>query len=218
MARTAADFMAEALQNAGVRRVYGVGDSLNGFTDALRRIRASTGFTCVTRRPRPSPPAPRRISPASSRSARAAAVRATCTSSTGSTTAIAAACRCWRSLRIFRAGRSASTTSRPPRLFAECSHYVELVSSPEQLPQILERAMRTAIGRRGVAVVVVPGDVALASLDEAPPSWIAPSKPLLRPSEHDLQRLASLLNDAGAVTLLCGAGCAGAHAEVTALA
>ena len=78
--------------------------------------------------------------------------------------------------------------------------------------------MRTAIGRRGVAVVVVPGDVALASLDATPPAFIAAPKPLLRPSEHDLRRLASLLNDAGAVTLLCGAGCAGAHAEVTALA
>jgi pyruvate dehydrogenase (quinone) len=108
--------------------------------------------------------------------------------------------------------------THPERLFAECSHYVELVSSPEQLPQILERAMRTAIGRSGVAVVVVPGDVALASLEATLPAWIAPPKPVLRPSEHDLRRLASLLNDAGAVTLLCGAGCAGAHAEVTALA
>ena len=41
MARTAADFMAEALQKAGVKRVYGVvGDSLNGFTDSLRRLKS----------------------------------------------------------------------------------------------------------------------------------------------------------------------------------
>jgi pyruvate dehydrogenase (quinone) len=86
------------------------------------------------------------------------------------------------------------------------------------MPQIMERAMRTAIGRRGVAVVVVPGDVALAPLAAAAPAWIAAPRPLLRPSEHDLGRLASLLNAAGAVTLLCGAGCVGAHAELLALA
>src|SRR5262245_21930835 len=173
---------------------------------------------CVTRRPRPSPPAPRRISPAS------------CAGSCGpgNLHLINGLYDCHRSrVPVLRhpayipsreIGIHSLPSTLPERLFAECSHYVELVSSPEQLPQILERAMRTAIGRRGVAVVVIPGDVALASLDATPPAWLAPPKPLLRPSEPDLRRLASLLNDAGAVTLLCGAGCAGAHAEVTALA
>jgi len=51
--------------------------------------------------------------------------------------------------------------THPEVLFKECSHYVELVHSPDQLPQILGRAIRTAVARKGVAVVVVPGNVAL---------------------------------------------------------
>ena len=91
MSRTAAEFLVESLEKTGVKRIYGVvGDSLNGFTDALRRRRRSTGCICGTRRLPPSPRAPRRISPASLRSAREAAVRATCISSTGFSIVIAA--------------------------------------------------------------------------------------------------------------------------------
>src|SRR5215475_11988006 len=222
MARTAADFMAEALQNAGVRRVYGVvGDSLNGFTDALRRIK-SIDWIHVRHE--------EAAAFAAGAEAHLTGELAVCAGSCGpgNLHLINGLYDCHRS-RVPVLAIAAHIPSReigidyfqathPERLFAECSHYVELVSSPEQLPQILERAMRTAIGRRGVAVVVVPGDVALASLDATPPVFIGPPKPVLRPSEPDLRRLASLLNDAGAVTLLCGAGCAGAHAEVTALA
>jgi pyruvate dehydrogenase (quinone) len=222
MARTAADFMAEALQNAGVRRVYGVvGDSLNGFTDALRRIK-SIDWIHVRHE--------EAAAFAAGAEAHLTGELAVCAGSCGpgNLHLINGLYDCHRS-RVPVLAIAAHIPSReigidyfqathPERLFAECSHYVELVSSPEQLPQILERAMRTAIGRRGVAVVVVPGDVALASLDAPPPVFIGPPKPVLRPSEPDLRRLASLLNDAEAVTLLCGAGCAGAHAEVTALA
>ena len=61
MPKTVAETIVETLHAAGVRRVYGVaGDSLNGFTDALRRRPRSDGCTCATRRRRRSPPAPRR--------------------------------------------------------------------------------------------------------------------------------------------------------------
>jgi len=103
-------------------------------------------------------------------------------------------------------------------LFKECSHYVELVSSPEQLPQILTRAIRVAVAKRGVAVVVLPGDVALKPLDAKVPNWLLPTQPLLVPVDDDIERLAALLNVGERVTLMCGAGCAGAHAEVVALA
>src|SRR5262249_36937091 len=108
--------------------------------------------------------------------------------------------------------------THPESLFKECSHYVELVSRPEQLPQILERAIRTALGHRGVSVVVIPGDVALRPLDRSPPRWLAPSKPTSCPPDSELDVLASLLDAGKSVTLLCGAGCAGAHEEVIALA
>src|SRR5260370_33316711 len=51
--------------------------------------------------------------------------------------------------------------THPEHLFAQCSHYCELVSQPEQMPRVLEIAMQTAISRRGVAVVAIPGDIAL---------------------------------------------------------
>ena len=51
--------------------------------------------------------------------------------------------------------------THPQELFKECSHYVELVTNPSQFPRVLARAMRTAIEERGVAVIVLPGDVAL---------------------------------------------------------
>jgi pyruvate dehydrogenase (quinone) len=105
-------------------------------------------------------------------------------------------------------------STHPENLFRDCSHYVELVSNPKQLPQILKRAMRVAIAKRGVAVVVLPGDVALMKIDDDVPEWIAPTAPVLRPSEADIGHLADFLNKASRVTLFCGAGCAGAHAGV----
>ena len=180
MAGTAADFMAEALQKAGVRRVYGVvGDSLNGFTDALRRVK-SIDWIHV----RHEEAAAFAAGAESHLTDELAVCAGSC--GPGNLHLINGLYDCHRS-RVPVLAIAAHIPSReigidyfqathPERLFAECSHYVELVSSPEQLPQILERAMRTAIGRRGVAVVVVPGDVALASLDATlPPSSPLPS-------------------------------------------
>jgi pyruvate dehydrogenase (quinone) len=108
--------------------------------------------------------------------------------------------------------------THPQHLFAECSHFVELVSAPEQLPRVLARAMRVAIAHSGVAVVVVPGELLLRPIDAAVPSWIAPRPPLVRPDDTDLDALAALLNGAKRVTMLCGAGCAGAREAVVATA
>jgi pyruvate dehydrogenase (quinone) len=108
--------------------------------------------------------------------------------------------------------------THPEAVFRECSHYVELVSNVNQLPQILTRAIRTAVGRRGVAVVVIPGDVALKPLDVPTPLWVVPARPIVRPHDDQIANLAQFLNAEGRVTLLCGAGCAGAHDEVVTLA
>ena len=97
-------------------------------------------------------------------------------------------------------------------------HYVELVSNPSQLPQILGRAIRAAVARRGVAVLVIPGDIALKEAVAQPPRWVVPNKPIVHPALKDLKRLANLLKDATRVTMFCGAGCAGAHDEVVELA
>ncbi len=88
-------------------------------------------------------------------------------------------------------------------------------STPAQMPRALETAMTTAIARRGVAVIVLSGDVALQSGEHlSAATYQKPATPLTRPLDHDLDRLAQLLNDSDRVTLLCGSGCAGAHDEL----
>ncbi len=109
--------------------------------------------------------------------------------------------------------------THPQELFRECSHYCELVSNPEQLPQVLGIAMRKAILNRGVSVVVLPGDVALKLAPEsASAEWYPPQLPQVLPQPAELAQLAQTLNEASDITLLCGSGCAGAHQEVVALA
>lgn len=93
--------------------------------------------------------------------------------------------------------------THPESLFSECSHYCELVSNPEQLPQVLAIAMRKAIIDRGVSVIVLPGDVALKPAPEGErPDWFQPCEPLTVPPVGELEKLAALLNDARNVTLL----------------
>jgi pyruvate dehydrogenase (quinone) len=94
-----------------------------------------------------------------------------------------------------------------------------MVSVPEQMPRVLEIAMRHAIERGGVAVVVIPGEVFLARAPgDARPASIRPTSSMTRPSEEALARAAELLNGAGRVTILAGDGCRGAHDELVALA
>src|ERR1019366_2568204 len=97
----------------------------------------------------------------------------------------------------------------PQELFRECSVYCEFVSVPEQFPRVLEIAMRTALERRGVAVVVIPGEVFLS---ESPTGWkvrpIEKTESVLRPDDASLGAAAEVLNRSSAVTILAGAGCA----------
>ena len=150
MAGTAADYLAAALRQAGVERVYGV---VGDFAQRLHRLaappgRASTGSICATRKPRHSLPAPRRTSPAGSRSAPAAAAPATCISSMACSTATAAAFRCWRSRRTSRAARSASTTSRQ-RIRRSSSANAATMSSWSPTPRSFRRfSARAADGGR----------------------------------------------------------------------
>jgi pyruvate dehydrogenase (quinone) len=219
---TAAAYMAAALHKVGVKRIYGiVGDSLNGFTDALRkqgtiewvhmRHEEGAAFAAVGE-------------------AHVTGKLAVCAGSCGPgnlhlinglfdaqrsgvpVLAIAA------HIPSHEIGTDYFQATHPEQLFKECSHYVELVSNPGQLPQILARAIRVAIAKRGVAVVVIPGDVALKPLDAIVPHWLVPSTPVIRPSDEELGNLAEVLNEGSRVTLMCGAGCADAHDEVVALA
>jgi len=109
--------------------------------------------------------------------------------------------------------------THPEHLFRECSHYCELVSNPHQMPRVLEIAMQTAISRRGVAVVAVPGDVALQNaVENSPRLRFSVPRPTVCPSEDELNILADLLIRTEKITILSGAGCAGAHDELIELA
>jgi pyruvate dehydrogenase (quinone) len=109
--------------------------------------------------------------------------------------------------------------THPQELFRECSVYCELVSTAEMTPRILEMAMRAAVEERGVAVVVIPGEVFLQRAESA---WrarpVAAARSVVRPDDESVQRAATILNDAGAVTILAGAGVEGSHDAVIAAA
>ena len=110
--------------------------------------------------------------------------------------------------------------THPQHLFRECSHYCELISGANQMPHALEVAIREAVGKRGVSVVVMPGDVALQPASDASLAKVAgllPAAPVVTPAKRDLDRLAALLNGNSRVTILCGSGCEGAHNELLTL-
>ncbi|MFE2373236.1 pyruvate dehydrogenase [Streptomyces sp. NPDC059398] len=105
--------------------------------------------------------------------------------------------------------------THPDRLFQECSHYSEMISSPQQMPRLLQTAIQHAIGQSGVSVVTLPGDIAGATApDRTGESALVTSRPTVRPGEAEIEKLARLIDEADRVTLFCGSGTAGAHAEV----
>jgi pyruvate dehydrogenase (quinone) len=218
-----ADVLVTTLVNAGVRRVYGVaGDSLNGITDSIR--------------PR------KEIEWVHVRHEESAAFAAGAEAQlTGSLAVCAGSCGPGNLHLInglFDAHRSRAPVlaiaaqipspeigggyfqeTHPDQLFRECSHYAELVSQPEQVPRILEIAMRTAVARQGVAVVAIPGDVALRQATEGPSKVaLGVTRPRVSPTDAVLSQAVELLAQAPKVTILAGAGCEGAHDGVVALA
>lgn len=222
MAHTIADLMAETLRAAGVRRIYGVaGDSLNGFTDSLRRMKE---IDWVHMRHEEAGAF------AAGAEAHLTGELAVCAGSCGpgNMHLINGLFDCYRNrvpvlaiaahIPSSEIGGHYFQETHPEQLFAECSHYVETISNPDQMPRVFDKAIRIAIAQRGVSVVVIPGDVALQTTSAQAAKWLAPKPAVVRPSDPELDALASLLNDGQKITLMCGAGCAGAHDAVIELA
>lgn len=174
MARTVSQLILDTVKAAGVQRIYGLpGDSLNGFTEALRRD-GTLEWVHV-----------RHEESAAFAAGAEAAV-------TGNLAVCAASCGPGNLHLInglFDAHRSRVPVlaiashipsaeigsgyfqeTHPQNLFAECSVYSELVSSVEQLPYVLDTAIRAALDQQGVAVLTIPGDILSAKVDLAPPS------------------------------------------------
>jgi pyruvate dehydrogenase (quinone) len=218
-----AEVLVQTLIEAGVNRVYGVaGDSLNGMTDTIRkndkiewlhvRHEEVAAF-------------------AAGAEAHLTNEIAVCAGSCGpgNLHLINGLFDCHRSrvpvlaiaaqIPSHEIGGGYFQETHPEHLFKDCSSYCELVSQPEQMPRILAIAMRTAIVRRGVAVVVIPGDIALRECPAPAISLgILESASTIRPSEGELQKAAEILNSAKKITILGGAGCEGAHDELVAVA
>jgi pyruvate dehydrogenase (quinone) len=217
--KTVAQLLIDTLVLAGVKRVFGVaGDSLNGVTDT---IRTSKGITWVHTRHEEV------AAFAAGAEAHLTDALAVCAGSCGpgNMHLINGLYDCHRSrvpvlaiaahIPSNEIGSNYFQETHPERLFLDCSHYCELVSQPSQMPRTLEIAIQTAISRRGVAVVVLPGDIALReATTQYPRLRFKPTQPLLRPSDSDLSNLANTLDSAEKVTILAGAGCAGAHTEL----
>src|SRR6201993_2390524 len=187
------DRLIETLSAAGVERIYGlVGDSLNGITDALRRHG--------------------RMRWVGVRHEEVAAFAAGAEAGlTGNLTVCAGSCGpgnlhlinglfdCHRSrvpvlaiaahIPSAEIGAGYFQETHPETLFQECSHYCELISSANQMPRTLEVAIRQAVSKRGVSVVVIPGDVALQPAADAPApklSVLLPPRPVVTPAPADL--------------------------------
>jgi pyruvate dehydrogenase (quinone) len=223
MAGTVAEAMVATLKASGVRRIYGIpGDSLNGFTDALRR---DGGIAWEHVRHEEA-------------AAFAAGADATLT---GELAVCAGSCGPGNLHLInglFDANRSGVPVlaiaahipaeeigggyfqeTHPQQLFGECSVYCEQASAPGQVPWLLEMAMRAALQRGGVGVVVIPGEVFLADAPTGPrPAPVRAVPAVVRPGDRSLAAAADVLNAASRVTILAGAGCAGAHDQLITLA
>jgi len=221
--KTIADFIAASLAAIGVERIWGVtGDSLNGLNDSLRRLGRIRWMHT-----RHEEVAAFAAGGEAALTGRLAVCAGSC--GPGNLHLINGLYDCHRShvpvlaiaahIPSSEIGLHYFQETHPQELFRECSHYVELVSNPAQLPRVLETSIRTAIGRRGVSVIVLPGDVALKPVPEgARIDLVSHAPPSVQPADEDIGRLAALLESSPAVTLLCGSGCAGAHDEVVALA
>ncbi|GAB39952.1 ubiquinone-dependent pyruvate dehydrogenase [Gordonia sp. w5E2] len=223
MARTVADSIIETLDRSGVQRVYGIpGDSLNGFTDALRKDQR---IEWVHARHEEG------AAFAASAEAALTGELAVCVGSCGPgnlhlinglfdaqrsrvpVLAIAA------HIPAAEIGSGYFQETHPEQLFVECSDFCEMVSTPAQLPRLLDIAIRTAVERRGVAVLVIPGENFLEKEHQRRGgAAIRAIDRIVRPTDAQLHDVAAALNAAEKVTILGGAGTAGAHDAVVELA
>jgi pyruvate dehydrogenase (quinone) len=216
-----ADLLVATMEQAGIKRIFGiVGDSLNGLTESLRR-RGTIEWIHV-----------RHEEAAAFAAAGEAAITgnlAVCAGSCGpgnlhlinglfdahrSRVPVLAIAAQIPSAEI---GGGYFQETHPQNLFRECSHYCELISDASQLPYVMENAIRAAVGLRGVGVIAIPGDVAFRAPPKralATPRGIKVVQPKVVPEAEELKALAAMLNGAERITVFCGRGCAGAHAEL----
>ncbi|MFB7054669.1 pyruvate dehydrogenase [Streptomyces vinaceus] len=214
-----AEQFVDILVRAGVRRMYGVvGDSLNPVVDAIRR---TGGIEWIQVRHEET--AAFAAGAEAQITGRLAACAGSC--GPGNLHLINGLYDAHRSMAPVLAlashipsgeiGLGFFQETHPDRLFTECSHYCELISNPQQMPRVLQSAIQHAIGRSGVGVVALPGDIAsLPAPEKSIEHALVTARPTVRPGDGEIEKLVRLVDEADRVTLFCGSGTAGAHAEV----
>ncbi|KUN03364.1 pyruvate dehydrogenase [Streptomyces yokosukanensis] len=221
--QTIAEQYVDLMARAGVRRMYGVvGDSLNPVVDAVRRHRGVEWIQV-----RHEEVAAFAAGAEAQLTGRLAACAGSC--GPGNLHLINGLYDAHRSMAPVLAlaahipsaeiGTGYFQETHPDRLFAECSHYSELISSPRQMPRVVQTAIQHAVGRRGVSVVALSGDTAAEDSPDAAPELAMPlDLPAIRPGDQEIARLTELVDAAERVMVFCGRGVEGAHAEVMAFA
>ena len=218
-----AEQLIDVLRQAGVQRVYGVvGDSLNPVVDAIRR---ADGIDWVHVRNEEAGAF------AAAAEAQLTGRLAVCAGSCGpgNTHLIQGLYDAHRTgapvlaiasqIPSVQVGTGYFQETHPERLFAECSHFCELVSQAEQMPRLARSAVQHALGLGGVSVLVASGDVLhRRAANPTGESAVVPRTGAVVPTDEQVRALAERLNSAQTVTMLCGAGVADAHDEVMALA
>ncbi|MFG3497124.1 pyruvate dehydrogenase [Streptomyces sp. NPDC047928] len=214
-----AEQFVDILVRAGVQRLYGVvGDSLNPVVDAIRR---TSGIDWIQVRHEEA--AAFAAGAEAQITGRLAACAGSC--GPGNLHLINGLFDAHRSMAPVLAlashipsgeiGLGYFQETHPDRLFQECSHYSELISSPQQMPRLLQTAIQHAVGRGGVSVVSLPGDIASHAAPDKPSEHaLVTTRPTVRPGDGEIDALVRMIDEADRVTLFCGSGTAGAHAEV----
>src|SRR5437762_10053798 len=207
MAKTIADLLVDTLVAQGVERIYGVaGDALNGLTDSIRR-QERVRWVHVRHE--------ETAAFAAGADAHLTGGLAVCAGSCGpgNLHLINGLYDCHRNrvpvlaiaaqVPTHEIGSGYFQETHPEHLFAQCSHYCELVSHPEQMPRVLEIAIQTALARRGVSVVALPGDIALReAVTEAPRLTFPSPQPSICPADQEIAELAKVLNESEKITIL----------------
>ncbi|GAB2806604.1 pyruvate dehydrogenase [Streptomyces daliensis] len=217
--QTVAEQYVDTLVRSGVKRLYGVvGDSLNPVVDAIRR---NSAIDWIQVRHEET------AAFAAGAEAQVAGRLAACAGSCGpgnlhlinglfdAHRSMAPVIALASHIPSSEIGTGFFQETHPDRLFSECSHYSELISSPAQMPRVLQTAIQHAVGQQGVSVLALPGDLAAEQAPESPEEHaIVTSRPTVRPGDAEVDALARMIDDSEKITLFCGSGTAGAHEEV----
>jgi pyruvate dehydrogenase (quinone) len=225
---TVADQLVRDLVQMGVRRIYGlVGDSLNPISDAVRRAgpadRGGIDWVHVHNE--------EAAAFAAAAEAQLTGRLAVCAGSCGpgNTHLIQGVFDAHRSgapvlvlashITSTEIGTGFFQETHPERLFEQASHWSELASQPAEVPRLLRIAVQHAVGLRGAAVLVLPGDVTGERAEHSPPAATAPVGPSpATPPDEVIAELADRLDATDKVAIFAGIGCADARDEVLALA